>query len=52
MFQAYGRPLETVPSFKYLGCLLIATDDDWPAVIVNLQKTRKIWSSMLHILGK
>ena len=29
-FQAYGKPLETVTPFKYLGRLLTATDDEWP----------------------
>ena len=38
--QAYERPLETVSSFKYLGRLLIATNDDWPAVIPNIWKSR------------
>ena len=42
-FQAYGQPLDTVTSFKYLGILLIETYYDCPTVIVNLQKARKIW---------
>ena len=43
-FQSYGILLETVMSFKYLRFPLIVADNDWPAVIVNLQKARKIWS--------
>ena len=35
-FQAYGRPLDTVTPFKYLGWVLMAADDDWPVVIGNL----------------
>ena len=51
-FQAYGRPLETVLSFKYLGCPLIATDNDWPEIITNLQKARNIWARLSIILGR
>ena len=41
-FSAYGRPLEMVPFFKYLGRVLLAADDDWPAVIQNLSKARTV----------
>ena len=30
--------MEVVLEFRYLGRLLTATDDDWPAVAGNLQK--------------
>ena len=39
--MAYDRPLEIVSSFKYLGRLLIETDEDWMAVIDNIWKARK-----------
>ena len=42
-FSAYGSPLEMVPSFKYLGRVLLAADDDWTLVIHNLLKTRTVW---------
>ena len=42
-FQAYGIPLETVTSFKYLGRVLIAADDNWQAVVGNLKKPQKTW---------
>ena len=29
-FEAYGRPLETVTAFKYLGIILTASDNGWP----------------------
>ena len=29
-FQAYGRPLYAVISFKYLGRFLTAPENDWP----------------------
>ena len=31
-FEAYGKPIETVKQFKNLGRLMMAGDDDWPAV--------------------
>ena len=40
-FEAYGKQLEAMPSFKYLGRILTAADDDWPAVAGNLGKARK-----------
>ena len=35
---AYGNPLSPVTSFKYLGRVLSAADDNWSAVVHNLQK--------------
>ena len=37
-------------SYKYLGRLITATDDDIPEVIDNLQKAQNIWSRLLMIL--
>ena len=51
-FQAYGRPLETVLSFKYLGLPLTATDNYWTEIITNLQKARNIWARLSIILGR
>ena len=45
-FRAYGKPLEKVTSFKYLGRLLTVTDDDWPVVIVNLKIVWRVWSRL------
>ena len=39
-FHAYGKPMEAVSEFRYLGRLLTATDDDWPAVAGNIQKAQ------------
>ena len=41
--RAHDWPLETVLSFKYLGRLLTAPDDDWSAVITNLWKAQNSW---------
>ena len=37
-FRAYGHPLEMVTSFKYLGRMILATENDWPEVVRNLAK--------------
>ena len=37
-FKAYGEPLENVTTFRYLGRLLEAGDDDWLVVVGNLGK--------------
>ena len=34
-FEAYGGPLETVAALKYLGRILMASDEDWPAVVTK-----------------
>ena len=34
-FSAYGRPLEMVTSFQYLGRVISAAYDNWPAVVRN-----------------
>ena len=38
-FEAYRKPLETVATFKYLGRVMTALDDNWPAVAGNLGKS-------------
>ena len=42
-FRAYFRPLAMVISFKYLGSVLTAADDNWAAVVGKSQKSRKSW---------
>ena len=49
-FQAYGSPLEMVTYFEYFGQILMDLDDDWPAVVRNIQKARKIWTRLSRIL--
>ena len=39
-------------SFKYLGRVILATDDDWPAVVRKLARGKKVWSSMPRILSR
>ena len=51
-FEVYGKQLKTVPSFKYLGRILTAGDDDWSAVAGNLGKARKSWGRLKRILSR
>ena len=49
-FEAYGDPIELVSEFKYLGRIMTATDDDWPAVVGNLRKARKSWGRLARVI--
>ena len=51
-FEAYGKPLETLDTFKYLGRLMTAGDDDWPEVVGNLVKPQNSWGRLLLILSR
>ena len=44
-FEAYIHPLEMVYLFQYLGSIMTAVYDNWKTVIINLQKTQKVWAS-------
>ena len=52
VLAAYICPLGNVPSFKYIGRILSALDDDWPVVIHNIRKSRKKWSRLLRVMGR
>ena len=51
-FEAYGKPIEAVSSFKYLVRIMTAGDDDWPVVAGNLVKARKSWGRPARILSR
>ena len=51
-FDAYGVPIENVTEFKYLGIILTATDNDWPAVVGNLGKERRSWGCLSRVLDR
>ena len=51
-FEVHGERLQTVPSFKYLGRILMEGDDDWPAVAGNLGKARESWGRIKRILSR
>ena len=49
-FSTYGCPLDMVTSFRYLGRVILAADDDWPVVVRNLSQARSVWRRMTRIL--
>ena len=49
-FEAYGKQLDAVPSFKYLGRIMTAGDHDWPVVAGNLVKAQMSWGRLTRIL--
>ena len=51
-FHAYGKRIQSVTDFCYLGRIIISTNDDWPAVARNLQKARVTWGRLERILGR
>ena len=51
-FQAYGRPLDMITSFKYLGRVLTNLGGDWLAVVGDLRKAQKRWARLSRILGR
>ena len=51
-FKAYREPMEVMLEFRYLGRLLTATDDDWPAVAGNIKKARRSWGRLARVIGR
>ena len=51
-FEVYGQQIQSVPWFTYLGRVMTAGDDDWPAVAGNLAKARKSWGRLQGILRR
>ena len=51
-FHAYGKQMREVTEFRYLGRVLTATDDDWPAVAGNIRKARVSWGRLVRVLGR
>ena len=49
-FEVYGARIKNVIEFKYLGRVLTAGDDDWPAVVGNLGKAQKRWGRLARVL--
>ena len=41
-----------VPSFRYLGRVILAADDDWMLVIRNLTKAQAVWMRMARVLSR
>ena len=51
-FSAYGTPLETVTSFKYLGRVISEMGENCLEVVTNLALAKTFWSRMLRILSQ
>ena len=51
-FEAYRAPIKSVLEFKYLGRILTATDDDWPAVVGKLGKVKRSWGRLSRVLSR
>ena len=49
---AYGTPLMAVYLFRYLGQMLLSSDDDYPAVGWNIRRARGKWGRPEKILGR
>ena len=48
-FQAYGCPIDSTSSLKYLRLVLTASDNYWMEVVANLSKARQKWDRMFSI---
>ena len=44
--------LEMVTYFKYLWQVILATENDWPTVVRNLARAKKVWSRMSRIISR
>ena len=51
-FEVYGQQIQSVPRFTYMGRVMTAGDDNWPAVAGSLAKARKSWGRMQGILRR
>ena len=51
-FQSYGKPLETITLFNYLGRVRTTGDTNWTEVVGNLEKAHKSWARLTRILGQ
>ena len=51
-FSVYGHPLEKMISFRYLGRVFLAADEDWLAVFRNLEEARAVYRRMISILRR
>ena len=51
-FSTYGHPLDMVTSFKYLGQVISAADDNWLAVVINLAKAQALWRRLTRIISR
>ena len=50
VFHIGDTDIESVSSFKYLGQVLSANDDNLPAVLSNIQKAQQRWGQVAQLL--
>ena len=48
VFHAYGKKMQAVTEFRYLGRVMTNTDDDWPEVAGNVRKARVTWGRLVR----
>ena len=41
-----------VTLFQYLGQVISAADDDWPALVRNFSRAREVWNRMAIVLSR
>ena len=51
-FKVYGKQIESVPRFTYLGRVMTAGGGDWPEVAGNLAKAQKSWGRLQMIFRR
>ena len=51
-FTADGIPLAQVTPSKYIGTIITTDDNDWPAAVSNLWKSRHKWAHLTRVLGR
>jgi len=52
VFTIDGKPVETVPAFKYLGRWLHFMDDDHFTVLQNIRNAQIRWHQIMHFLAR
>lgn len=50
-FLCAGEEVAMVPTFTYLGRIVLKDGDNWPTIWHNLRKARKVWAQVLWILA-
>ena len=50
VFKIGDKPIENVSSFKYLGRILAANDDDLPDMVSNVRRARQRWGQISRLL--
>jgi hypothetical protein len=51
-FTVLGDVIESVDTFRYLGCPLTVQYSDWPAVRYNMRKARSRWARVSSLLRR